>query len=102
MGRAYKCDCCGKLFESYLEEDKIKQIIVTETTTGLKSSGKITFDICEECFKKVEKILNQNAKIKEKIQSDEKPDCFGTYDEKHPCNKGKCKFKKECYKDSEF
>lgn len=102
MGKAYKCDCCGKLFESYLEEDKIKQIIVTETTTGLKSSGKITFDICEECFKKVEKILNQNAKIKEKAQSENKPDCFGTYDEKHPCNKGKCKFKKECYKDSEF
>ena len=78
MGRAYKCDSCGKLFESYLEEDKIKQIIITEITTGLKGSGKITFDVCKECFTKIEKILNQNAK---KVQSDKKPDCFVTYDE---------------------
>lgn len=100
MGRAYKCDCCEKLFESYLEEDKIKQVIVTETTTGLKSSSKITFDVCKECFTKIEKILNQNAK---KVQSDNKPDCFGTYDEKkcenHKCN---CKVKKECYEDSKI
>ena len=63
MSRAYKCDCCGKLFESYLEENKIKQITVTENSSKLNNmSNKISYDVCKECFKKIEKILNQNTK----------------------------------------
>ena len=27
---------------------------------------------------------------------DRKPDCFGTYDEKHPCKNSGCKLKKKC------
>lgn len=101
MSRAYKCDCCGKLFESYLEENKIKQITVTENSSKLNNmNDKISYDVCKECFTKIEKILNQNSKIKEKIQSDEKPDCFGTYDEKHPCNKCNCKVKRKCIEES--
>ena len=102
MARAYKCDCCGNLFEAYIEEDKIKQVTVCENTTRLKSETKITYDVCKECFKKIEKILNQNAKIKEKAQSESKPDCFGTYDEDYPCKKSGCKLKKECYEDSKI
>ena len=97
MSRAYKCDCCGKLFESYLEGENIKQVTVSETTNRLKGSEKVTFDVCKECFKKIEKILNQNAK---KVQFDNKPDCFGTYDEKYPCKNSGCKLKKECIKES--
>lgn len=94
MSRAYKCDCCGKLFESYLEEGKIKQVIVTENISKLNSKDeKISYDVCKECFMKIKKILNQNAK---KVQSDKKPDCFGTYDERHKCKNSGCKLKKEC------
>ena len=92
MSRAYKCDCCGKLFESYLEEGKIKQVIVVENISELNSK-KTNYDVCKECFTKIEKILNQNAK---KVQSDKKPDCFGTYDEKYPCKNGGCKLKRKC------
>lgn len=99
MSRAYKCDCCGKLFEAYLEGENIKQVTVAETTNRLKEREKVTFDVCKECFTKIEKILNQNAK---KVQSDKKPDCFGTYDEKYPCKNGGCKLKKECYEDSKI
>lgn len=96
MSRAYKCDCCGKLFEAYLGEDKIKQITVTENISKLNNRDeRISYDVCKECFTKIEKILNQNAK---KVQSDRKPDCFGTYDEKYPCRNGGCKLKKECIK----
>ena len=100
MSRAYKCDCCGKLFESYLEGENIKQVTVSETTNRLKGSEKVTFDVCKECFKKIEKILNQNAKIKEKAQSENKPDCFGNYDEKHPCKNSGCKLKRKCIEES--
>ena len=97
MSRAYKCDCCGKLFESYLEEEKIKQVIVTENISKLNNKDeKISYDVCKECLTKIEKILNQNAKIEEKAQSDNKPDCFGTYNEDYPCKNGGCNLKKEC------
>ena len=62
MSKAYKCDCCGKLFESYLEEGNIKQVLVIETTNNLKGKGKVVFDVCKECFTEIEKILNKNAK----------------------------------------
>ena len=94
MSRAYKCDGCGNLFEAYIEGEKIKQITVCENTTRLKSETKTTYDVCKECLTKIEKILNQNAK---KVQSDKKPDCFGTYDEiKCENKKCNCKVKKEC------
>ena len=67
MARAYKCDCCGNLFEAYIEEDKIKQITVCENATKLKNETKTTYDVCKECLKKIEKILNQNTK---KVQSE--------------------------------
>ena len=77
MSRAYKCDCCGKLFESYLEEGKIKQIIVVENISKLNSKDeKISYDVCKECFTKIEKILNQminvvNAIVEEYGKPDE-------------------------------
>ena len=39
--------------------------------------------------------------MRKKLQSDKKPGCFGTYDEKYPCRNGGCKLKKECIKKSD-
>lgn len=65
--RAYKCDCCGSLYESYdeivLDERPKKHVTSSATTLVLYMSNSLpveSYDLCPNCMRKVLTMLRGN------------------------------------------
>ena len=65
--RAYKCDCCGSLYESYAEIviDKCpkKQVTSSATSLILRNSDSLcvgSYDLCPNCMRKILTMLGEN------------------------------------------
>lgn len=65
--RAYKCDCCGSLYESYDEIvlDERPKNHVTSSATALillnsESRSVGSYDLCPNCMRKVLAMLREN------------------------------------------
>ena len=65
--RAYKCDCCGSLYESYDEIvlDERPKNHVTSSATALilfnsESRSVGSYDLCPNCMRKVLTMLREN------------------------------------------
>ena len=65
--RAYKCDCCGSLYESYnvivLDERPKEHVTFPATTLTLCKSNSIpikSYDLCPNCMRKILTILEEN------------------------------------------
>lgn len=67
--RAYKCDCCGSLYEAYrtivLDERPKGQITSSATTLILHNSDASSvgsYDLCPSCMRKVLTMLRGDKK----------------------------------------
>lgn len=65
--RAYKCDCCGSLYESYdeivLDERPKNHVTSSATTLILHNSDSLcvgSYDLCPNCMRKVLAMLREN------------------------------------------
>lgn len=65
--RAYKCDCCGILYESYSEtvlgEHPKNHVTSSATTLTLYNSDSISvgsYDLCPNCMRKILTMLRGN------------------------------------------
>ncbi len=65
--KAYKCDCCGILYESYneivLDERPKKHVTSSATSLILRNSDSLcvgSYDLCPNCMRKVLTMLRGN------------------------------------------
>jgi rubredoxin len=63
MSRAYKCDRCGALYESYEGENrddvlKPTQVMFRCTTKDRHYYDTQFFDLCQKCMKEILEIMN--------------------------------------------
>lgn len=65
--RAYKCDCCGSLYESYteivLDERPKKHETSSASTLVLYNSNSMSvksYDLCPNCMRKILTMLRGN------------------------------------------
>lgn len=65
--RAYKCDCCGSLYEAYqiIELDKRPKnhITFSANSLSLQNSDMLsfkTYDLCPNCMRKILAMLMEN------------------------------------------
>ena len=65
--RAYKCDCCGSLYESYdvivLDERPKEHVTSSATTLVLYKSDSLpvrSYDLCPNCMRKILTMLRGN------------------------------------------
>lgn len=65
--RAYKCDCCGSLYESYdvivLDERPKERVTSSATTLVLYKSDSLpvkSYDLCPNCMRKILTMLRGN------------------------------------------
>ena len=65
--RAYKCDCCGSLYESYdvivLDERPKEHVTSSATTLILYNSDSLavgSYDLCPNCMRKILTMLRGN------------------------------------------
>ena len=65
--RAYKCDCCGSLYESYdeivLDERPKNHVTSSATTLVLYKSDSLpvkSYDLCPSCMRKILTMLGEN------------------------------------------
>ena len=65
--RAYKCDCCGGLYESYdgivLDERPKEHVTSSATTLVLYKSNSLpvkSYDLCPNCMRKILAMLRGN------------------------------------------
>ena len=63
MSRAYKCDRCGKLYESYAAENKYDGLKATKircrwNTKDGNYYDTDFFDLCQKCMKEILDIMN--------------------------------------------
>lgn len=65
--RAYKCDCCGSLYESYdvivLDERPKERVTSSATTLVLYKSDSLpvrSYDLCPNCMRKILTMLRWN------------------------------------------
>lgn len=65
--RAYKCDCCGSLYESYdvivLDERPKEHVTSSATTLVLYKSDSLpvkSYDLCPNCMRKILTMLGEN------------------------------------------
>ena len=63
MSRAYKCDRCGVLYESYAAENKYDGLKATKIAFRCNANdGKyydtIFFDLCQKCMKEILDSMN--------------------------------------------
>lgn len=63
MSRAYKCDRCGELYESYEGESRCDGLKPTKvmfrcTTKDGKYYDTQFFDLCQKCMKEILEIMN--------------------------------------------
>lgn len=57
MAEAYKCDRCGKLYESEVEKSARKFSIMKNIRYGYTS-----LDICDDCYKEFVKFMDDGKK----------------------------------------
>lgn len=65
--RAYKCDCCGSLYERYnvivLDERPKEHVTSSATTLTLYNSNSLpikSYDLCPNCMRKILTMLGEN------------------------------------------
>ena len=65
--RAYKCDCCENLYESYdvivLDERPKEHVTSSATTLTLYNSNSLpvkSYDLCPNCMRKILTMLRGN------------------------------------------
>lgn len=65
--RAYKCDCCGSLYESYdkivLDERPKNHVTSSATSLILRNSDSLcvgSYDLCPNCMRKILTMLRGN------------------------------------------
>ena len=65
--RAYKCDCCGSLYDRYdvivLDERPKKHVTSSATTLRLYDSNLLaveSYDLCPNCMRKILTMLRGN------------------------------------------
>lgn len=65
--RAYKCDCCGSLYEAYqtieLDQRPKKHITFSANSVTLHNSDMLsvgTYDLCPNCMRKILTMLRGN------------------------------------------
>lgn len=73
MSRAYKCDRCGKLYESYAAENKYDGLKATKITFRCNTKDgnyydTDFFDLCQKCMKEILDIMNLDEEGEKKVK----------------------------------
>ena len=62
--QAYKCDCCGSLYEDYhdveISNHAVNRIILEERFLNGGQSTKRVYDLCPSCMRKILTMLRGN------------------------------------------
>lgn len=61
---AYKCDCCGDLYEDYhdvnLKGHPVNRVVLDEVFTNGGLHSVVSYDLCPNCMRKILTMLRGN------------------------------------------